>query len=177
MESYSQIGQDRWVLSLFPEGYKGFFIDIGCHLPQDINNTLLLEEHSWDGVAFDIVDYSKQWSLRKAKFVCADVLNFDFLGFGLPLLIDYLSLDIDIQGTNYEALRNLINLGFEFKVITIEHNLYIGEQFNQAERILQRKLLSAKGYKLAHADVEAEGNAFEDWWINKKYINGLVAGR
>ena len=179
MESYSQIGQDRWVLSLFPEGYKGFFIDVGCSLPKNINNTLLLEEHGWDGVAFDIVNYSKQWKVRKTQFICADVLSFDFRGFGISLLIDYMSLDIDTKGTNYEVLKNLIGEGFEFKVITVEHNLYLGEEYNQAERLPQRELLLSKGYTLIRADIEFEddGNAFEDWWINKKYINGLDTRR
>ena len=176
MESYSQIGQDKWVLSLFPEGYKGYFMDVGCNDPKNINNTLLLEEHGWDGVAYDITNYSKEWKDRKTRFICTDVLGFDF--FELPLLIDYMSLDIDILGTNYTVLNNLIDLvGIEFKVITFEHNLYLGREYNQAERLPQRKLLKEKGYTLAHADIEYEGNAFEDWWINKKYIDGLDTGK
>jgi FkbM family methyltransferase len=29
-KSYSQVGQDKWVLSQFPNGYRGFFLDLGC---------------------------------------------------------------------------------------------------------------------------------------------------
>lgn len=169
MESYSQVGQDLWVLSQFPEGYKGFFVDIGCYLPDNINNTLLLEQHGWEGFAFDIADYSEQWKQRKTKFVCCDALTFDFFDFGLPLMIDYMSLDIDGVGTNYQVLKKFINQWYVFKTITIEHNLYLGEMYDKAERIPQRELLTSKGYTLAHADVETErcdfeNCKFEDWW-------------
>ena len=39
MGKYSQAGQDEFVLSQFNEGYVGTFIDIGCRLPYEINNT------------------------------------------------------------------------------------------------------------------------------------------
>lgn len=176
MESYSQVGQDKWVLSLFPKGYKGFFVDIGCYLPDNINNTLLLEKHGWDGISFDIADYSKQWSIRETMFVCCDALSFDFADFGLPYMVDYLSLDIDAIGANYKVLKNLIDSWYIFKAITIEHNLYLGEQYNQAERMPQRELLLSKGYTLARADVETEGCdfehcKFEDWWTLYKDKN------
>jgi len=174
MESYSQIGQDKWVLSIFPEGYKGFFMDVGCHLPEYINNTLLLEEHGWDGVAFDKANYYWAWKKRRTtKFFWTDVLVCNFKELNLPKQIDYISIDIDILGTNYRVLKRLLDLGFEFGTITYEHNLYIGEAFNQAERLPQRKLLTEKGYTLAYGDIEDGGNPFEDWWVNKKYIDGL----
>ena len=111
MESYSQVGQDLWVLSLFPEGYRGFFVDIGCYLPDNINNTFLLEQRGWEGISFDIEDYSKEWKVRKTRFICCDVLTFDFVDFGLPFRIDYLSLDIDSTGANFVVLKNLIDRG------------------------------------------------------------------
>ncbi len=181
MESYSQIGQDKWVLSLFPKGYRGFFMDVGCHLPEYINNTLLLEEQGWDGVAFDKKNYYWAWRKRRVtKFFWTDVLFCDFKALDLPKQIDYLSLDIDGKGTNYTVLKKLLKLGFKFGSITFEHNLYLGEEYNLAERIPQRELLLNRGYTLARADVKddgdplkGEGNVFEDWWVDKKYIDGL----
>lgn len=171
METYSQVKQDRWVLSIFPRGYRGFFLDIGCNLPRTINNTLLLERRAWTGVAIDIIDYSRRWRRRKARFIRADAMTCDFNSMGLPQVIDYLSLDIDGIGTNYKVLNRLLDAGFVFKAITIEHNLYIGERFNRGERLPQRKLLHNMGYILDKPDVAAfDGNIFEDWWVNKKYI-------
>jgi hypothetical protein len=173
VKTYSQVGQDKWILSLFPKGYKGFFMDLGCNDPQVINNTLLLEEQGWEGVAFDITDLEKEWVNRNALFICADVLSYNFLNIGLPMLIDYVSVDIDAIGSNHQIMKTLLDLGFEFKAITIEHNLYISEEFNQRERLPQRELLLSKGYTLAYRDVmddDGQFNKFEDWWINSKYI-------
>ena len=159
----SQVGQDVWVLSLFPEGYKGFFLDLGCNLPIEINNTYLLEQHGWTGIAVDIADYSKEWKQRKTIFICKDAFEINFSSY-LPPVVDYLSLDIDGCGYNYRALKILLDAGFKFKVITIEHNLYLGENYNQAERLPQRELLLNNRYKLVKADVECENAKFEDWW-------------
>ena len=74
MKSYSQVGQDLFVLSLFPKGYEGIFLDFGCQEPKKINNTLLLEEHGWLGFSFDIVDYSEQWETRQTLFICTSYL-------------------------------------------------------------------------------------------------------
>lgn len=161
----SQVGQDQWVLSLFPEGYKGTFLDVGCYLPIEINNTYLLEQNGWTGIAIDERDYSKEWIIRKAKFICADFFKLNLKHhINQPPVIDYLSLDIDGCGYNFRAMKILIDEGFRFNAITIEHNLYLGEDYNQAERLPQRELLLNNGYKLIIADVDNGGFKFEDWW-------------
>ena len=170
---YSQVKQDEWVLSLFPKGHKGTFLDIGCNHPVTINNTLLLEKNGWTGFAFDKENYRKAWKARSTPFIQTDVLEYDFKQLNLPTVIDYLSLDVDDLGTNYRMMKTLLEFGLEFKAITIEHNLYIGEHFNQQERLPQRTLLSLAGYQLAVPDVvSVDGleNKFEDWWINPKYL-------
>jgi hypothetical protein len=163
MKSNSQAGQDLFVLSQFPQGYKGVFLDIGCSLPVVLNNTLLLEEHGWNGYSFDIIDYSKEWKKRNTRFICADVLKVDFLRYISKKEIDYLSLDIEGDGCRYAALKRLIDYGFTFKVITIEHDSYRG--FTKTEKEPQRKLLKEQGYTLINADVKNNGLIFEDWWI------------
>jgi hypothetical protein len=170
---YSQAGQDDWVLSLFDKDYKGFFMDIGCNDPMKINNTLLLEQHSWNGIAFDIVNFTKIWMKRKATFIQANVLNCDFSKYDIPKIVDYLSLDIDDLGTNYETLKRLISFGFIFNSITIEHNLYCGEEYNECERIPQRILLYENGYCLSKSDVENGGNKFEDWWVHSNMMKNV----
>lgn len=169
MKTYSQVGQDLFVLSFFKDDYKGFFMDIGCQDPVIINNTLLLEENGWDGISFDIVDYSEKWKDRKTLFICTDVLSCDYSKYNLPKLIDYLSLDINTYGgARFEALKRIIDFGIEFKVITIEHDAYVG--YDKCERKPQRKLLYESGYFLHSPNVANLGASFEDWWINPKYI-------
>lgn len=161
----SQVGQDEWVLSLIK---KGTFLDIGCREPVTLNNTYLLEQNGWTGVSIDIVDYSQQWQYRKSKFICADALSLDYRSLDLPELIDYLSLDIEGSGDRFKALLKVISYGFEFKLITIEHDSYRVKE--ELEKIPQRALLKSLGYVLAYPDVKDEECVFEDWWINPKYI-------
>lgn len=169
-KSYSQVGQDLFVLSLFPEGYKGTFLDIGCQLPRHINNTLLLEERGWNGTSIDYKDYSKEWRHRNTRYVCTDALNCDYVELEVPLLVDYLSLDISqYPGARYDAISRLFEQGFEFNVITIEHDAYLG--YDKSEREPQRKLLKEHGYKLYSSDISSNGQPFEDWWINPNHIN------
>lgn len=164
--SKSQVGQDLFVVSVFGKEFKGTFLDVGCNLPDKINNTLLLEEMGWNGFSLDIENYSNEWKKRKSKFICANALAYEYKE--VPKLIDYLTLDLEGSGVRYKALQRLIDLGFEFKVITIEHDAYRG--LDKTERQPQRKLLLEKGYQLVFPDVHHNGCPFEDWWINPKYI-------
>ncbi len=172
-KGYSQAGQDLFVLSLFDKAYKGTFVDVGCQLPVKINNTFLLEKNGWTGLSLDIVDYSKEWEVRKSKFVCGDALTSNFKSLfvenKLPKVIDYLNIDIEGDGLRYLALVNVLESNHEFKVITIEHDAYRG--FELTEREPQRRILKEKGYFLLCSDVVNGNKPFEDWWISTKYFN------
>lgn len=161
---YSQIGQDDWVLSLFPEGYEGYFLDIGAQLPRDINNTLLLEEKGWTGLAIDIIDFSEDWKERKTPFICKDIFKIDLDEYGIPEVVDYLSLDISPwPGSRYESLQRVLSFGFKFCVVTLEHDANRGIDHIVRERIPQRLLMKEMGYTLVKENV----NGFEDWYINE----------
>jgi hypothetical protein len=172
-KSYSQAGQDRFVLSLFDKNYRGVFVDIGCNKPDFINNTLLLEENGWTGISLDIADYKNEWKIRKTLFLMQDALKCDykqvFTKHCIINPVDYLSLDIEIEGSRYLALKKVMESGYEFKIITIEHDGFRG--YDLTERQPQRKLLNDMGYFLLCSDVMLTNNPMEDWWINPKYFN------
>ena len=163
----SQARQDEFVLSLIS---KGTFLDIGCYLPEKYNNTHLLEQHGWTGLAIDIEDYSEEWGERKTTFVCADALEYDYSS--LPFLIDYLSLDVEGDGTRFAVLKRVIK-HHEFKVITIEHDRYV-KGYTENEAKPQRELLTRLGYLLLCEDVKADTREFEDWWVNPKYVSNFM---
>ena len=173
-EDYSQAGQDIFVLSLFDKDYKGWFVDIGCFVPKFLNNTCRLEENGWKGISLDIRELNKFWEMRNTPFICADALKTNYLQLfdehKLPEVIDYLSIDIDGNGTRFSALKKVFETNREFKVITMEHDSYQG--FDESEKIPQRKFLKEKGYLLLCSDIYlTKGNPFEDWWINPKYLD------
>lgn len=52
--SYSQGGLDIAVAELLGHRRDGFFVDVGCNHPLEINNTALLEKHyGWRGLSID----------------------------------------------------------------------------------------------------------------------------
>ena len=172
MTKYSQAGQDKFVLSFFDKDYAGFFVDVGCWMPDEINNTLKLEEQGWNGISLDITDMANEWKSRKTFFIRENALTCDykklFETHSVPNVADYLSLDIEGNGERYQALVKVFESKHEFKIITIEHDSYRG--FELTERARQREFLSKNGYVLVCSNVVLSGNPFEDWWINPKYI-------
>ena len=178
MESYSQCGQDLFVLSLL--GKNGSFLDLGCYLPKKINNTYLLEENGWSGLSLDIEDYSNEWSIRKTRFLQADCLSIDYKDLidthysNSINLIDYLSIDMECLGDRYKALERVMSTGCDFKIITIEHDSHLGENYRIEEKNRQIQFLTNLGYYLLCDDVSNYKNPemfYEDWWINPKYID------
>lgn len=61
MKSYSQLGQDVWVLNKMPIK-NGYFVDIGFNDGVQINNTYLLELNGWTGIGIDPL--AKNYELR-----------------------------------------------------------------------------------------------------------------
>jgi hypothetical protein len=176
MKSYSQCGQDLFVYYL-NEGKSGKFLDLGCSLPKKINNTYLLELNGWDGISLDIQNFNEQWKERKCKFIQADCLNQNYnellKDYYDDKVIDYLTLDMEGCGDRYKLLEKIIESDYTFKIITIEHDAYLGEDFINKEQIPQRELLISKGYQLVCSDVSHAKNPnlfFEDWWVNPQYF-------
>ena len=43
----SHAGEDEWILKQFPEGFRGYAVEIGALDGQYISNTWLLEQNGW----------------------------------------------------------------------------------------------------------------------------------
>jgi len=177
MESYSQCGQDIFVYNILNKN-NGTFLDLGCYLPKNINNTYLLELNGWSGISLDIIDYSEEWKERKNKFIQQDCMNINLdklLDSNYDnKVIDYLSLDMEVLGDRFKLLEKIMETSYEFKVITIEHDSYLNEDYVNVEKLPQRKLLKEKGYILVCGDVSQKQYPtlfYEDWWVNSKYFN------
>ena len=54
MKHFAQLDQDAWIESLFPEGYKGYFVDIGAATGKHISNSYHLEVNlGWNGICVE----------------------------------------------------------------------------------------------------------------------------
>jgi len=172
MESYSQAGQDIFVLKCLENKRNGVFLDLGCSDPIIINNTYLLEyQYDWTGLSVDIdKTMTDQYNLRKTTVWNADAtqLDFDKVINVCGDKIDYLSLDLEPASVTYECLRTIPFDEIEFSVITYEHDFW---RFGNEWRIKSRTLLYNYGYKIICSNVLSfDGLVFEDWYYNPKHI-------
>jgi hypothetical protein len=171
-QSYSQAGQDLFVLSALDGLCGGRFIDVGCSHPKTLSNTYLLEsEFAWNGILIDmdsvVVDLCKKE--RTSKCVCADatILDYKELLKEEPGIIDYLSVDID-GIYSFRVLQKIPFTDYKFKVITFEHNAYTG---HRETRELSRKHLDGLGYFRLCSDVTNDGFMFEDWYVHPELVD------
>lgn len=172
-QSYSQAGQDIFVVDCLNHKRNGIFLDLGCSDPITINNTYLLEtQYGWKGLSVDI-DKSMidKYTDRNTHAWCVDArkLDFDKLIEICTDKIDYLSLDLEPPAETFACLQTIPFDRIDFSIITYEHDFYrCGDEY----RTKSRKLLTEYGYKIICADVLSFDNIiFEDWYYNPKYID------
>ena len=194
----SQCLQDFFVFQLF-QGRKGFFLDLGAgnggqkHIEHSfMSNTYALEmEANWDGIC---IDFDNDWCkkaapARKAKIVYADLMkekiNEVLDNLDCPLIVDYLSLDVD--DATEKVLDELDFNKRKFKVITFEHNLFQALSTSDQEHSLEhkqevlrfydksRKLFKSNGYTIVVGNVIQDGfGPFEDWYFESSFLNCSV---
>jgi hypothetical protein len=161
--------QDIFVLCMLGTS-SGTFLDIGCREPLNHSNTALLEKYGWSGIGLDLQNYSDLWKKFRplSNFVHANAILPDyeklFEEYNLQDPIDYLSIDLDGRGIAFECLKKVLNSGYEFKVLTIEHDAYSGNV--ESDMLPQRELLLSKGYVLVRPC-----DYIEDFWINPNYVS------
>lgn len=163
--TYSQAGQDLWVVEVMRGKRGGTFLDIGCGDPVEFNNTYLLEQdYGWKGIGVDMDGRFKDWwkERRTSTFWWQDALRAYWRMFTPSF--DYLSLDID------EAQLEFVKMfpwdKSRFQVMTIEHDAY---RFGHDRRDDIRRILKSHGYRIEVEDVHVGSEpAFEDWWVDSK---------
>lgn len=182
-QSYSQMHQDLFVLAMLNGKTNGTYLEIGAHLPDDVNNTFVLEKfYNWRGIS---VELNPTWriywqTIRKNLLVVDNAINLDYdkllTQHNFGPLIDYLSVDIDPPEGTFQALKKIPHDKFRFNIITFEHAALMPEGVEVRDK--SRDLLSNLGYELFIADVSNEdlherGKLYpvEDWWINTTNMN------
>ncbi|HSW76557.1 MAG TPA: FkbM family methyltransferase [Candidatus Saccharimonadales bacterium] len=188
MKSYSQAGQDVFVLSCLKKKRGGYFLEIGSNHPMVINNSYQLEkDYDWKGI---MIEYDSHWlpfyqqERQKSHYLIQDATTIDYKAlltqYHAPQVIDYLQIDLEVN--NYSTLKTLELLNeqvmddYQFAVITFEHDIYQGNYFNTREK--SRDIFEQRGYIRVFSDVRNENNPFEDWYVypdlvDMTYINHI----
>lgn len=173
-KSWSQAGQDLFVIDFCNYKKNGTYVEIGAFHSTDNSNTYLLEsEFEWSGISFEIAPHQcEEFNMnRLSPCILADATQVDyqsiFRDYNLPKLIDYLQVDIDPAPQSYKALELVMSTDYKFRTITFEHDLYE----HSDHKILkdnQKQLLSSLGYTLYKENICWDKDnlyPFEDWWV------------
>lgn len=72
-KSYAQFDTDLHILSLFPDGYIGTYIDIGASHPITGSNTYLLYEKGWRGICIEPTDKTLLYATQRQHDVALQV--------------------------------------------------------------------------------------------------------
>jgi hypothetical protein len=170
LRSYSDAGQDLFVILLHKSKKSGTYIEIGAQDPIKNSNTFLLEsEFNWRGISFESRrDFSIFCNFRrKNRCIQADATTFDYCSefqkANMPTRIDYLQVDIEPSESTLAALKTLPHDSYRFSTITFEHDIYQSGTHSMLE---SRRFLRERGYFLFAENVKIRGLPFEDWWID-----------
>lgn len=173
--SYSQAGQDLFVIEKTNNLKNGLFVDIAAGDPIVINNTFLLESnYGWDGISVELDGrWNNEWKKRNSLFLNNDAFSLDYAVLFDNLLekhkknnkhLNYLSLDLEPPDLTNKLLHTLPLKVYTFDVITYEHDLYrVGDRFKNDAK----EYLYSLGYVLEKENIEFGNNIFEDWYIRK----------
>lgn len=174
--SYSQSGQESFVLNMLDRVSFGCYVEIGAFHATDISNTYLLEsQFEWKGIAFEIDrKKSKEYNrIRTNPCITADATSFNYLmcfeKYNLPKVIDYLQVDIEPAYQSLAALKLLPWDIFTFKTITFEHDLYSNIE-NERVQNDAYELLQSYGYRRVAKNVKSNGFPYEDWYCHPDFI-------
>jgi hypothetical protein len=173
-DTFSQACQDLFVLDMLENKKNGFYLEIGASHPFESNNTFLLEnQFFWRGLSLEIDDNSANIynNARLNKCMLGDATNFEykksFVEMNVPLIIDYLSIDIEPAENTFKALLQIPLNEYRFRVITYEHDRYVSGDIYMNK---SRSYLESFGYKLIVSNVKSNGRDFEDWWVDPQLV-------
>lgn len=175
-ETYSQAYQDIFVLTVLNGQRDGFYLEIGCNVPDHTNNTYLLsKQYNWTGVSIDFLsELEPAWKAMRPKdlFLARDAFGIDYAEMLTDChIVDYLQLDIDPAPNTLALLSRLPLTTKRFRVITFETDIYAGST-NQLVREQSRKILTDHGYTLVVGDVLVDSKLpYEDWWVDLELVD------
>lgn len=168
MNYVAQLGQDRFVDQYLKGMKSGYFVDLGSADFKQFNNTHYFETQlDWKGIAVEFDSkYSPSWVNRpNTKYLCEDATLIDyqklFDEFGMPKMIDYLSIDLEPPELTLECLKQVLKSDYEYKIITFEVDFYrTPVVLNES-----RKLFSERGYILV-GEIFENKNHIDDVWVH-----------
>jgi hypothetical protein len=156
-KSYSQLGQDLWVLDKYPIN-NGYFVDVGFNDGIEINNTYLLELNGWTGIGVDPMP--KNYTNRNNTKIFVEAV--------------YSEADIELDFAIHGALSGFVNkINHHKKILTDTTTEFIKLKTKTLTQILQ----TADAPEFIHyLSLDTEGSEYEilETLDYKKYSFGCI---
>ncbi len=178
--SYSQAGQDIFVLEMLHGKRGGRFLEIGSNSASVNSNSYILEQDfDWRGLMIEYeskyaADY-REWRHSPHYISDARIVPYPELlrKYKFPANVDYLQIDLDVDNRStldvLEKLDKEVFPSYKFAVVTFEHDFYRGNHFDTRKK--SREIFTNNGYQLLFADVMHIGRPFEDWFIHPQLVD------
>jgi len=176
-----QAQQDKFVIKVLNGKENGYFIEIGSNHPIGINNTYTLEKNlKWKGIMIEYdAAFLPLYKIHRSEsiHIIDDATKIDYkLLFetnNVPLNIDYLQVDLEVDNSTLKTLKKLddeIFDSYKFATITFEHDIYVSNRENT--RDVSRQIFQKRGYLCVFKDVSWNGReSFEDWYVYPSLVN------
>ena len=185
LDSYSQAGQDSFVIATYRAKRNGRFVDLGAGHPRNGSNSFVLERSlGWSGVLADIetrsqLEAERSPSNRIFGNAIAEDVQAAILDIAQDGWIDFLSLDLEPPELSLLCLASLPLDGVRFGLICCEHDLY---RRSRSIKSAMEGIFIARGYEKVADNVKMVAtskdieNGFkfvsvEDWWAHPSFVN------
>lgn len=142
MKSYSQLGQDIWVLEKFPIN-NGYFVDVGFNDGVEINNTYLLELNGWVGIGID--PFPKNYENRKNTTIYQEAV--------------YSQAGLELEFVKHDKLSGFVNTVNHHKnILTDDKSEFIKLETKTLAEIL--RLANCPNF-IHYMSLDTEGSEYE----------------
>ena len=178
--SFSEAGQESFVINILDGKKNGYFVEIGAYHSTLASNTYILENnYNFKGVGLEIDSArADEYNLnRKNPCIKSDAMKFDYRSYlaanNFPSQIDYLQVDIEPALNTFRALLRIMSTGYRFSIITFEHDGFRNHR-NKIIRKIAKTYLRIRGYILVVANVsnpKAPLHYYEDWYLDSKIFS------
>lgn len=194
MNSYSQVGQDLWVLETLNYKNNGFFLDIGAFDGIKFSNSYLLEKNfNWTGILIEAHPVTFHQMIKVRNSLCLNyaisnenkTIYFETTD-GTGSKISNMPTNLVVEAITLETLFNMYDVpktidymsldieGYEYEALEkFPFNKYICSLITVEHNLYCngdknknkiKDLLLNNNYKIIKENVTSENLPFEDWY-------------
>lgn len=200
MKTYSQVGQDLWVLEILKYQKNGYFLDIGAYDGIKFSNSYLLElEHNWTGTLVEANPSNFHRMIKNRpntnNIMCAITDKVGYISINNKGMSSQLieGSGYKIETKTFEQLFKLYDIPKSIDYMSLDIEGYEGLALTRfpfhthicktitvehnlylngnSNKILINNILKKNNYILLKENISHDNNPFEDWYIHESILS------